>query len=158
MNMERQDPTQEAATAEADHHLNELEKRSQGATVLPKTLLVIDDDPTMLRLVNLVFRQDFGQVLSSQDPREGLRLALTYKPDLILLDHDMPEMKGIEVLKQLKQMPPTQQIPVIMLTGNNQEATVLAALGCQVSGYLLKPCAPEALFQAVMNILPKQVP
>jgi CheY-like chemotaxis protein len=120
---------------------------------LKRTLLVVDDDPSMLRLVKLVFRNDFKQILSSDEPPEGLRLAMTYKPALILLDNDMPGMTGVEMLKQLKTMPATQSIPVIMLTGNNHEATVKTALGYQVAAYLLKPCDPETLFQTVIQVL-----
>lgn len=119
-------------------------------------LLVVDDDPTMLRLVKLVFRSQFAEILSSADPREGLRLAMTYKPALMLIDNDMPGLKGVELLQQIKEMPSTQHIPVIMLTGNNGETTVETALKYQVAAYLLKPCAPDILFQTVMDTLKKQ--
>ena len=56
-------------------------------------------------------------------------------------------------IKQLKEMPSTQHIPVIMLTGNNGENTVKTALKYQVAGYLLKPCDPENLFQSVFKTL-----
>lgn len=117
-------------------------------------LLLVDDDPTMLRLARLTFMADFKQVLSSEDPREGLRLAMTYKPAVILLDNDMPGMTGVEMLKLLKDMPATRHIPVIMLTGNNTEANVMEALSHQVAGYLLKPCDPQNLHQTVMKALP----
>lgn len=120
---------------------------------LQKKLLVVDDDPTMLRLIKLVFRGHFAEVLSSEDPHEGLRLAMVNKPVLILLDNDMPGLKGLDLLKQLKEMPSTQHIPVIMLTGNNGENTVKTALKYQVAGYLLKPCDPENLFQSVFKTL-----
>ena len=123
---------------------------------LKKKLLIVDDDPSMLRLVKLVFRDHIAEVLSSEDPREGLRLAMTYKPALILLDNDMPGLKGIDLLKQLKEMPGTTHIPVIMLTGNNGEETVKTAVKYQVAGYLLKPCEPETLFQTVFKTLERK--
>lgn len=94
------------------------------------------------------------EILSSEDPHEGLRTnGYVYKPVLILLDNDMPGLKGLDLLKQLKEMPSTQHIPVIMLTGNNGENTVKTALKYQVAGYLLKPCDPENLFQSVFKTL-----
>ncbi|PIQ27034.1 hypothetical protein COW36_03150 [bacterium (Candidatus Blackallbacteria) CG17_big_fil_post_rev_8_21_14_2_50_48_46] len=165
MNNILEDPEEQAINPEAPLEnkepeappLNPLLQPDQtvGVRVSEKTntLLMVDDDPTMLRLIQLVFRSDFKKILSSDDPREGLRLAMTYKPDLILLDNDMPGLKGVEVLQQLKEMPATRHIPVIMLTGNNNLETVKKALGFQVTAYLLKPCEPKTLFETVMKAL-----
>jgi len=119
-------------------------------------LLSIDDDPSMLKLVKQVFAQDFKRILTSEDPREGLRLAMIYKPDLILLDNDMPGLSGLEILAQLRDMPGTQEIPVFMQTGNSQEETVYAALKHQIAGYLLKPLEPEVLHQQITAFLYKR--
>lgn len=88
------------------------------------TLLLIDDDLSMHRLVNELFKSQVKQLWLSENPHEGLRLALTHKPSLILLDNHMPSMNGTEVLQHLREIPGTHDIPVIMMTADNQLATV----------------------------------
>lgn len=121
-----------------------------------KTLLSIDDDPRMLDLVRLVFASDFQRILTSTDPQEGLRLAMIYKPDVILLDNDMPGLSGLEVLEQLREMILTHEIPVFMQTGNSEEDTVYSALRHHVAGYLLKPVAPEVLRERIVQFLARR--
>lgn len=120
---------------------------------LGKSLLAVDDDPGMLRLIQLLFAQDFADILVSEDPHEGLRLAITYKPTLVLLDNDMPGMQGLEVLAQLRSMPTTRSIPVILLTADNQLESVLSARQHQANAYLLKPCNPQVLRETVIKTL-----
>lgn len=118
-----------------------------------KTLLVIDDDVTMIKLVKLVFREEVDRVLTASEPQEGLRLAMTYKPSLICSDNNMPGMQGVELLQYLREMPATRDIPVIMLTGDNSEQTVLRAAKYRAAAYLLKPCDPETLYETGMKLL-----
>lgn len=94
-----------------------------------------------------------GQVLEAEAPREGLRLAITYKPHLILLDNDMPDLKGVELLAQMRSFQALAQTPVLMLTGDNSEKSVLTALKNKAQGYLLKPFTPQQLRDAVVKIL-----
>jgi CheY-like chemotaxis protein len=117
------------------------------------TLLLIDDDVSMHRLVNELLKSRVKQLWLSENPHEGLRLALTYKPSLILLDNHMPSMNGTEVLQHLRDMPGTRDIPVIMMTADNQRETVLWAKEHGVAGYLLKPCDPEQLLSKVGPLL-----
>lgn len=118
-----------------------------------RKILAVDDDPDMLLIVTMVISKIVGHVYQTNFPREGLRLAITYKPDLIILDNDMPDMKGVEVLNNLRQMPNTRQTPVLMLTADNSEASVKKAITSQASGYLLKPIDPATLRDEVVKIL-----
>lgn len=134
-------------------HLNDLQVGEATSGALSKTLLVIDDEPTMRKLVELTFRNELKQVLMASEAHEGLRLAMTYKPDVICSDNNMPGMEGIELLKYLSESPVTQHIPVIMLTGDSSEQAVFTAAKYKVAGYLLKPCDPEMLYDTVMKAL-----
>ena len=116
-------------------------------------LLAIDDDPTMLQLIVNVLAGISGQVYHSSEPRDGLRLALTYKPHLIVLDCEMPHVHGLELLKELRSMPQTQNIPVLMLTADNSSTTVMTALQKGAGGYLLKPFKPLELRERVLKLL-----
>ncbi|MBT9545763.1 MAG: response regulator [Candidatus Sericytochromatia bacterium] len=125
----------------------------EGPLFKERKILAVDDDPDMLVLITLVISKIVGHVYQTNFPREGLRLAITYKPDLIILDNDMPDMKGVEVLNNLRDMPNTRQTPVLMLTADNSEASVKKAIQHQASGYLLKPFNPVNLRDEVVKIL-----
>jgi two-component system, chemotaxis family, chemotaxis protein CheY len=128
---------------------------SSGVPPLFKDLkvLAVDDDPDMLYLVVRVVSKIAGHVLQTSFPREGLRLAITYKPDLIILDNDMPEMKGVEVLNNLRSMPSTRETPVLMLTADNSETSVKTALKNRANGYILKPFNANDLRDEIVKIL-----
>lgn len=140
-----------------DRMPDHLEDRQIGFAQLhpvsDKTILVIDDDPTMVRLVKLVFQAEVKLVLTASEPREGLRLAMTYKPDLICLDNHMPGMSGVEMLAYLRETPAIRDIPVIMLTGDNSEQSVLSAARNKAAAYLLKPCEPDVLYETGIKLL-----
>lgn len=125
----------------------------EGPLFKDRKILAVDDDPDMLLLITMVISKLVGQVYQTAFPREGLRLAITYKPDLIILDNDMPDMKGVEVLNHLREMPNTRQTPVLMLTADNSEASVKKAIQYQASGYLLKPFDPLVLRNEVVKLL-----
>lgn len=88
---------------------------------MAKKLLLIDDDALIVRMYERVFGFAGINVTTSLVPAEGLALATTMKPDLILLDIMMPDMDGLEVLKRLKADEATKAIPVIVLTNLSDE-------------------------------------
>jgi PAS domain S-box-containing protein len=82
----------------------------------PPTVLVIDDDKTVLDLIELILESEGYRVVKSHDGKEGLSIAMKVHPDLIILDIIMPDVSGFNVAYQLKQYPQTQNIPVMILT------------------------------------------
>jgi DNA-binding response OmpR family regulator len=84
---------------------------------MPKKILIVDDEEeALVHLRNILIRQNF-QVFSATTGNEGLRLARTTSPDLIILDIVMPDMDGADVASLLSEDPSTKEIPVIFLTG-----------------------------------------
>lgn len=83
---------------------------------MPKVLLLVEDDPLMLRMYEKIFKFEGYDVDTAKDGEEGLEKAKTQKPVLILLDIMMPKMNGLEMLEKLKKDPDTKAIPVIVLT------------------------------------------
>lgn len=75
------------------------------------------------------------------------------KPDLVILDRSLPGMQGIDILKQLRQMPATYLTPILMLTGKRSEALSDEAMAAGADDYLLKPFEPEDLVQRVASAL-----
>lgn len=113
------------------------------------SLLVIDDDVSMLEMVQSLLGPHLARLWSSADPHEGLRLAMIHKPALVLLDQNMPGLNGLEILLQLRTMPGTQQLPVVMMTADNRAETVQTAAEHQVQGYLLKPFDMKTLVEKI---------
>ncbi len=105
---------------------------------MAKKLLLIDDDPMIVRMYERVFGFAKIDVTSSLAPAEGLQLAIDKKPDLILLDIMMPDMDGIEVLKKLKEDDATKAIPVIILTNLSDERRAKEALKLGAQSVLVK--------------------
>ena len=118
---------------------------SGGSSARPIKVLVVDDDPVLLRMVQtfLLSSDDLYEVLLANSGPEALRLAREEIPDLILLDLMMPEMDGIEVCVQLRASRSTYLIPVIMLTASALHDHRLEALRTGVDDYLSKPFEPR---------------
>lgn len=126
-------------------------------TDAPQTLLVIDDHPlfrkAVLQLVKLT--GDFEVVGEASSGREGLELAQTLAPDMILLDLNMKEMNGIEVLKVIKSWGLDSR--VVMLTVSDEAGDLVAALRAGADGYLLKEMEPEDLLTKLKEAAAGQV-
>jgi len=103
-----------------------------------KVLLLIEDDPLMLRMYKKVFDLEGYEVLLASGGQEGLDKAKSENPSLILLDIMMPKMNGFEVLGELKENPETKNIPVVVLTNlaGTQDAEKAISMGA--SKYIIK--------------------
>jgi len=111
----------------------------------PQRLLVIDDHPlfrkAVLQLVHMT--GEFEVVGEASSGREGLKLARELHPDMVLLDLNMKEMSGIEVLREIKAWDTDTR--VVMLTVSDEASDLIAALRGGADGYLLKEMEPEDL-------------
>ncbi len=116
---------------------------------------LIEDNPQDLRLLsNLV--KDQGQVVFSTGGREGLRLANSRLPDLILLDVELPDISGYEVCRELKQNPETRGIPVIFVTSHNSAQHEVTALEAGAVDFIIKPFNPPVICARVKTHLTLQ--
>jgi len=105
---------------------------------MSKTILFIEDEPTLQKTVGQVLEQEGYQVKKALDGELGLKLAKEFKPDLILLDLILPKLDGFGVLEELKKDPATKDIPVIILTNLESSADVEKALSLGATTYLVK--------------------
>lgn len=121
----------------------------------PKTVLCIDDNASNLRLLERMFlmREDV-HVLSASTPEEGLQLALSEHPDLILLDISMPRIDGYEVLAQLHQHPVLSRTPVMAVTAKAQLLDRAKGMALGFADYVTKPIDVQDLLQKVDRLLP----
>jgi len=116
------------------------------------TILVIDDDPIVLTTVAELLIAHGHRVLNAANGREGIELARSERPDLILVDYHMPEMDGLAVVAELKSDTTTRAIPVVAFTsGSAAEANRLVRAGC--IGFVPKPFEPGTLPDLVAQFL-----
>ena len=106
-------------------------------------LMVIDDDPATLELIETVLAQDGLEIQTASDPELGLSLALRLRPQIVLLDLVMPKLGGMDVLERIVQFDPTTD--VILLTGNYSTESAVEAIRKGASDYLTKPLDVEKL-------------
>lgn len=122
------------------------------------TILYIEDNPSNLKLVRN-FLEEFTsyQLISSPDAIEGLKMASTHQPSLILLDINLPKMSGLTVLKKLKNSQTTNKIPVIAVSANAMENDIQTALDAGFAHYLTKPIDLDRLAKTIQDILQHDV-
>lgn len=102
-------------------------------------ILIIDDDETIHLICRAYLTKAGHTIESAMDGPAGIDKAKEFKPDLILLDVNMPAMSGFDVAKMLKADPGTAQVPIFMLTSLKQEAHMERGYGLGIADYITKP-------------------
>jgi DNA-binding response OmpR family regulator len=116
-------------------------------------ILVIDDSPTIRKMVECHLSQAGYRVVLAADAQSGIDLAATSGPDLILLDHQLPGTTGEEVCRALLQCPATARVPVLISSAMRNRAFALYAGFTNVIDQIPKPFTPELLKSGVSNAL-----
>ncbi|MEJ2690796.1 MAG: response regulator [Deltaproteobacteria bacterium] len=116
---------------------------------MQKTILVADDSAMIRRIVGQIIQQMGHKVLLAENGEEGLSLTKSVKPDLVIMDIEMPVMTGIEATARIKSDPETSSIPVLIFTclGSEEDIRRAREAGCQ--GFLNKPISKEALQESI---------
>jgi len=121
--------------------------------MLPIEILVIEDDPDILELVEFnLMRQGF-RVHTAKDGESGLKQAMTLNPSLILLDIMLPGIDGLKVCRKLRENPKTHNIPIVMLTAKGEESDAVIGLEVGADDYIRKPFSPKEMVARVRAIL-----
>jgi DNA-binding response OmpR family regulator len=119
------------------------------------TILVVDDEPPILELVRFTLEDEQIRVLEASDGAQALETALAVRPDLILLDVQMPRLDGLEVCRRLRADASLAGTRIVMLTAAGQDADRARGLAAGADEYLTKPFSPLALFTLVRSLLPE---
>ena len=117
------------------------------------TVLVVEDDPTILQLLEVNFEMEGYIVLRAEDGEQGLAVAHESRPDAIVSDVMMPKMSGLELVRALKAANDTKAIPVILLSAKAQGADVRLGLEAGADDYVTKPFEPLDLIDRVSAVL-----
>jgi two-component system, cell cycle response regulator DivK len=116
-------------------------------------ILVIEDNPNNLYLVTFLLEQRGHEVLQAESGPKGLELAATRKPDLILLDIQLPGMDGHAVARALKSDPHLKLIPVVAVTSYAMVGDRAQILAAGAQGYIEKPINPETFVAEIEQFL-----
>ncbi len=120
---------------------------------MKKRLLVVDDEPDLLRAVALTLRAEGYEVATARNGAEAVVRVAESVPDLIVSDIRMPEVNGHMLVRYLRDSPRTNLIPVIFLTAKDTTADRIAGFRSGVDAYITKPFEPEELLAAISGIL-----
>ncbi|MBN1764761.1 MAG: response regulator transcription factor [Sedimentisphaerales bacterium] len=116
-------------------------------------IVLVDDEDAILELLTYNFSRQGYEVFCAETGREALRLIDSRKPEIIILDLMLPDIDGLEICKQLKRNPRTEQIPIVMLTAKGEEADIVTGLELGADDYVTKPFSFKVLASRVRNIL-----
>jgi DNA-binding response OmpR family regulator len=107
-------------------------------------ILVVDDDPTIVKVLTLSLETDGFRVLTANDAKTALQVARTERPALILLDWQMPGASGLDVTRALRadDDPELRDVPVVLITGQTGDENTAAGFAAGVTDYLTKPFRP----------------
>lgn len=116
---------------------------------MPRTVLTIEDQPDIRRLIRMTLEFKGHRVIEAGDGVEGLRLARSEHPEMILLDVMMPGLDGLSVARQMAADPQLASIPTVMISALGNTGDIEAGLATGVRAYLVKPFSPWELLDAV---------
>lgn len=120
---------------------------------MSKKILVVDDERLLHTMMRSILETHGFEVVSAMTGEEGLAMASSEKPDLIVLDVVMPKMKGREVCAKLKADPRTEHIPVIFLTAKDSADDVEAEFDAGAMGHVTKPVNVSVFMKMVKKAL-----
>ena len=129
----------------------QLEEQALAEKNAKKHILVIDDDPIMLRSMKHYLEESYV-VATAPSGKFALKFLEQKHTDLILLDYEMPEMSGSEVMKQIRSNEALKDIPMIFLTGVSDVSRIKAVLAMHPTAYLLKPVEYDRLHETIQNV------
>jgi two-component system chemotaxis response regulator CheY len=119
-------------------------------------ILVVDDFPTMRRIVrNLLKELGFENVDEAEDGVQGLEKLRTGSFQFVVSDWNMPNLDGLEMLKQIRQDPNLKHLPVLMVTAEAKKENIVAAAQAGASGYVVKPFTAATLEEKLNKIFEK---
>jgi len=121
--------------------------------MMKKKILIVEDNEQNLYLETFLLEKQGYEVVQARNGQQGLKLAASEHPDLILLDIQLPVMDGYEVAKRLKQALETTSIPIVAVTSYAMAGDREAALAAGCQGYIEKPIDPDSFVEQVKGFL-----
>jgi two-component system phosphate regulon response regulator PhoB len=121
-------------------------------------ILVVEDEAALVTLLRYNLEREGFRVAEARDGEEAMLQIAEQMPDLVLLDWMLPLMSGIEVCRQLRRLPETRRLPIVMLTARGEEGDKLRGLDAGADDYITKPFSPSELIARVRAVLRRARP
>lgn len=119
-------------------------------------VLVVDDFATMRKIVRNILKQiGFEDIYEAEDGNAALRVLKSEKVGLVVTDWNMPNMSGLDLLREIRQNPQTSNLPVLMVTAEGLKENVMEAVKAGVNNYVVKPFTAEVLQEKIETIFKK---
>lgn len=118
-----------------------------------RKILVVDDDPTMVKLINVNLKLNNYAVIEAISGEQALDIVSKDPLDLVVLDIMMPGVDGWEVLKRIRNDPDTEELPVILVTAKTQDSDVIRGWEYGADEYVIKPFNPLLLVEVIKMVL-----
>jgi len=116
-------------------------------------ILLVDDEPDILEFLGYNLKKNGYQVHTASNGKEGIKIALSIKPDLIILDVMMPIMDGIETCEQMRTMDELGHPIIVFLTARSEDYSQIAGLNVGADDYISKPIKPQVFISKVKSLL-----
>jgi two-component system chemotaxis response regulator CheY len=120
---------------------------------MSKTVLIVDDAVVIRQLVSMTLKKQGYEVVDSINGKEALEKIKGIKIDVVISDLHMPEMDGIEFIKQLRGMDEYKYVPIVMLTTESQELKIKEGKDAGASGWITKPFNAPQLIETVKKLI-----
>jgi CheY-like chemotaxis protein len=124
-----------------------------GEALAARTVLLVEDSDAIRDAFTILLEDAGYTVLGAGTGEEALRLAAEHAPDLMLLDMGLPDMTGLDVVRQVKSVPATAGIAVVAVTGRDEDADRRACLAAGCTAYLVKPINTQKLVRDLPGYL-----
>jgi CheY-like chemotaxis protein len=122
-----------------------------------KTILIVDDDESLVKSVKYQLEHKDYSTLVAYDGKQALDIVESHQPDLILLDIEMPNMNGFEVIKSMKYDPKTAEIPIVLMTGVEIDGGRVKAISLGATEYITKAGEFNKLYDSIDSIIESKV-
>lgn len=119
-------------------------------------ILVVDDFSTMRRIIKNILKQiGYNNIIEADDGTTAWEILNREKIDFVIADWNMPKMKGIDLLRKVRDSEEFEDLPFLMVTAEAQQENLVEAIQAKVSNYVVKPFTPDVLSQKIEKILEK---
>jgi two-component system, chemotaxis family, chemotaxis protein CheY len=120
---------------------------------MAKKILIVDDSESIRDVVNFTLQNEGYAVLVGNDGKDALKHLNGQEIDLVITDLHMPEMDGIELIKEIRKMDTYSRIPILFLTTESQNNKKMEAKDAGATGWIIKPFVPEKLLAAINKVI-----
>jgi CheY-like chemotaxis protein len=121
---------------------------------MPSRVLIIEDNPTSLELLTYLLRAFGHTVLAADDGQQGLDIAISQIPDLILCDMQLPTINGFQIIERVRDHPAASRIPVVAVTAFAMVGDRERVIAAGFDGYISKPIDPVTFVSQIETFLP----